>query len=244
MPRQDQLRLKLRDIRRRISGTHGPATTTADDLPTLPGVQSLAIATRYIDGGRGRFIDYVQMAVLNRIECAEKWWHVYAELSPNERAIVSFDDVCAASGVRPAELMANVVAVSMEYGHDVGELVAASMHPAIVHQAVKSAKRIGGDYAHIAVKDREMLFQHQKFVPIPKTAIVHVNATANANGLAAASAVPMGAAHAPFASTMHGLSDVRSEVHRRLLAPAAADLEPIDAVPVREPASLPPDDAG
>lgn len=181
----DSLRAKLRTVARAISGGDGPASL---DLPTVPGVQSLAIAMRYIDGGREQFIEFVQMAALNGVECVKKWWLVYADLTPGERARVSFDDVCVASGVRPSELMANVVAVAMEFSTDVGNLVAAATHPAIVHQAAKSAKRIGGVHAQIGLADRRMLLDHARFLPVPKGASVHVHANASANAAAAANA--------------------------------------------------------
>jgi hypothetical protein len=231
LPRTDEVRLKLREIHRRICGANTNGHGLPTELPTIPGVCSLSIAARFIDGGRPRFIALVQQAMLNRIACAEKWWLVYAELTANERAIVSFDDVCAASGVRPSELMANVVAVAMEFEQDVGNLVAATTHPAIVHQAAKSAKRIGGDYAHIAVKDREMLFQHHGFVPVPKAAIVSVHANASATAQAAAAAA-VDPSVPSFADTMRSLSGVREQVHRQL-GEADPALEPIDVMPSR-----------
>ena len=230
----DGVRMKLRTIRRRLSGSNPD-----EDLPTIPGLCSLSIATRFIDGGRTRFIEFMQMAVLNEIECAKKWWLVFAELTPNERVAVSLDDVCAASGVRPSELMANIVATAMEYGNDVGNLIHASMHPGIVVQAGKSAKRIGGDHAQIAQRDREMLFQHAGFIPVPGRAApttVTVNASASSNAASAAAAratpsLPM------FSSTMRGASSVRDGVQRQLTE--GESLDPIEAIPMREAVVVP-----
>ena len=221
----DRVRIKLREQGRRRAGHSGTST-----LVTLPGVQSLALATRYIDGGRARFVEFVQMAVLNGDLLAQKWWLVYADLLPAERATVSFDDVCAASGVAPKDLMALVVSTAMEYGTDVGNLVAAALHPAVVHQAAKSAKRIGGQWAEIAQRDRQMLFQHQNFIPIPKGATVHVHASANAQAAAAASAEPTVPA---FAADMEALRATRQVVQRQLTE-ADATLAPLEAAVVPE----------
>lgn len=237
LPARDELRLKLRTIRRRLSFMTGTAGEKDEDLPTIPGVCSLSIAARYIDGGRVRFVELIQQAMLNRIPCAEKWWLVFAELTANERAVVSFDDVCAASGVRPSELMANVVAVAMEFGQDVGNLVAATTHPGIVHQSAKSAQRIGGTYAGIGLKDREMLFQHQGFIPVPKTAVVTVNAHASATAQAAAAAASEPSLTA-FSDTIRGLSAVRERVQHVLQARDTA-LDPIDVTAVPEPVRVP-----
>jgi hypothetical protein len=235
LSKQDEIRMKLRDARRRIAGGNGEVPK---DLPTLPGVQSLAIATRYIDGGRVRFIEFVQMAMLNRLPNCEKWWMVYADLLPGERHTVSYDDVCAAAGVRPSELMAEVVSTGMEFGTDVGNLAAAALHPAIVHQTGKSAKRIAGEYAEIAMKDRHALLQARGFLPVPKGSTIHVHANASANAQAAAAAqadpsVPS------FADNMASLSSPRRGVQQQLVE-ANPDLDVIDAasLPARVPVPI------
>lgn len=221
LSRQDEIRLKLRNTLRHVSGHAAPK-----DLPTIPGVQSLAIATRYIDGGRVRFIEFVQMAMLNRLPACEKWWLVYAALLPGERAIVSYDDVCAAAGVRPSELMAEVVSTGMEFGTDVGNLAAAALHPAIVHQTGKSAKRIAGEYAEIAMKDRHAMLQARGFLPVPKGAQIHVhaNASASAQAAAAASADP---SVPSFADNMASLARPRQAVQQQLVD-ATPDLDLLD----------------
>jgi len=227
--KQDEIRLKLRDAVRRISGGNaaGQEKIIPTDLPTIPGVQSLSIATRYIDGGRPRFIEFLQMGMLNQLPNCCKFWMVYADLLPGERHIVSYDDVCAAAGVRPSELMAEVVSTGMEFGTDVGNLAAAALHPAIVHQTGKSAKRIAGQYAEIAMKDRHAMLQARGFLPIPKGATVHVhaNASASAQAAAAASADP---SVPSFADNMASLSRPRQVVQQQLVE-ANPDLAPLTA---------------
>ena len=201
-----------------------------DALPTIPGVQSLALATRYIDGGRVRFIEYMQLAMLNDLPHATKWWAAYADLLPGQRAMCSYDDVCAAAGVRPSELMAEIVSTAMEYNIDVGNLVAASVHPAIVHQAGKSAKRIGGEYAEIAFKDRLLMPQARQFAPVPKGTSVHVHASANAQAAAAAASDP---SVPTFADDLASLTAPRQSIQRQLTE-STYDLEPVDAVTLPE----------
>lgn len=221
--------MKLRTSPQRVANGFGPLPK---DLPTIPGVQSLAIATRYIDGGRQRFIEFLQMGMLNQLPNCVKWWAVYADLLSSERSRVSYDDVCAAAGVRPSELMAEIVSTAMEYGTDVGNLVAAALHPAIVHQAGKSAKRIGGEFAEIAMKDRHALLQARGFLPVPKGASIHVHANASANAQAAAAAqadpsVPS------FSDSMTALTAPRQAVQRQLVE-ANQELAPLDAQEIPE----------
>lgn len=182
----DRLRIKLRD-RQRKQIKDGTAPV---DLPTLPGFQSLSFATRYIDGGRDKFLEFVQLAVLEEYADAIKWWSVFADLLPYERETVSLDDVTAAAGVRPSRLMSIVVSCAMEMGRDVGNLIAAMTHPLVVAAATKSAQVITGEDKDIGFKDRQMLFQHHNFIPAPKGTTVNVNANASAKAAAAAAADP------------------------------------------------------
>lgn len=184
---QDRLRLELRSRQRAIRKVDGKAN---DDLPTLPGVNALSMATRYIDGGRDTFIELVQLAVLDNQPAAVNWYAVYRDLTAYQRSIVSYDDVCAAAGVKPSQLMAAVVSCAMDLGRDVGNMVAALTHPEVVKQLAASAKRIDGDYAEIAHKDRTAFLQAQGYMPVPKSHVINVNASASAQAAAAAAQEP------------------------------------------------------
>lgn len=217
----ERVRVRMRNLLRQKLVTVGDPNLTR--LPTLPGVSSLSIATRYLPGGRPRFVEYVQFAALNDNEIARAWLFVYDDLMPSERVIVSFDDVCAASGVKPSDLMALVVTTAMEYGIDVGNLVAAAGHPEVVAAGVESAKRIAGKGAGIGLRDREMLYQHQNFLPSGRggpVVNVHNNASANAQAAAVADADP---SVPSFAATVRALRSVTPQ-----LGPANESLDPID----------------
>lgn len=179
----DHIRVKLREKAQAFCGANGTPIT---DLPTVPGVHALSMAMRYLEGGRKRFVEYVQMAMLNGHSEAEAWIMVYADLTPAERMKCSFDDVCAACGVKPSILVGIVVSTAVEYGTDVANLIAAVAHPLIVKTAIKSAARIDGEWAEVAFKDRVLLLQAAKFAPVPKGTAVHVHANASASSMAAA----------------------------------------------------------
>ena len=184
LPLQDRIRLQLREIAYKMDGDPGRVRLTR----TLAGVQSLSFATRYLEGGRTRFLELVQLAALNNVPVACKWYAVYADLDLNGRMHCSFDDVCAAAGISPDALMACLVSTGMKQGVDVGNLVAAALHPDIVRASAESAKRIVGDYVEIAQEDRRMQFLHHQFIPVPKGTTINISA--NAKAAAAASAEP------------------------------------------------------
>lgn len=161
----------------KLARTQGDAT-----LPTIPGVQSLSLATRHLNGGRDHFIELVQLAALEDDPDAIKFLSVLATLSPYERKMCNFDEVCVAAGVRPSKLVGAVTSCAMEHGADVGNLVYAASHPKVVAAGIAAALKPEGQ------RDREMLFQHAGFIPIPKSTTVNVNASASAAAQAAAAA--------------------------------------------------------
>lgn len=223
----DRTRLALRDVQRKIRRVEGPPT----DLVTLPGVQSLSAMTRFIDGGRDRFIEILQMAVLNNEPAAVKWWSVYRELPAFERSRVSFDDVCAASDVKPKDLVVIVISTAYDYHQDVGNLIAAITSPKIVDALTRSAERIDGDYAEVAMKDRHEFLRARGFLPVPKGTSIHVHASANAQAAAAASTEP----------TVPKFSDDLSAVGQRvsLVAPTPAFLADAPPAPLPAFAAIP-----
>lgn len=189
-------------------------------------MNALAHATRFLPGGRAEFLEGVSRAMLEQLPAATNWWMVYAKLLPSHRLTVSFDDVCIAAGVRPSQLMAEVISCTMEFGQDVGQLTSAAMHPVLVHQLAKSAKRIGGEYADIAQKDRHAFLQARGFLPVPRnvSVAVHANANASAQSTAQSAAVAASAADPSvpsFAATMEALRGVRGSVQKQIEARAA-----------------------
>lgn len=205
-------------------------------ISTLPGYDSISLATRYMEGGRDQFVLLVQRAMLNNEPLACKWWTGYADLPPYTRQHVSFDDICAATGVEPSALCAVIVSTAMRFGRDVANMVAALTHPKVVAAQATSAERINGDYAEISYRDRLSFLQAMGFAPIPKGgAVINVHASANAQAAAAASSEPTVPS---FADDLAQLSTPR----RALPSPDSA-LAPIDvtAQPVREavPATFP-----
>lgn len=171
----------------------------------------VAQALRFVPGGRDTFTGLVHRAMLNGDPDAKSWWSVYADLPLQHQARIDFDDVCGVAGVQPDRIMGVVVSTAMRVGNDVGDLVAATMHPSIVHRTTKSAMRIGGEHAGIAQKDREMLFQHHRFIPVPRGVTITAHASAQAAAAAANQpSVPT------FAESLDGASAAQTELHRRL----------------------------
>jgi hypothetical protein len=159
---------------------------TRGKLATLPGVHVLSRTLRYVDGGRKTFLEFVQLAVHENVPAAQEFMTVFMELNPYERSKVSLDDVCAAAGVQPSDLMGQIVSVAVEYGRDMGNFVAAAMHPKVVSKHIESALDINGLNPEISLKDRMAFLQAQNFLPAPKSSLAQINVNASANSQAAA----------------------------------------------------------
>lgn len=223
----EKVRLKLRDRMRAQMGSKAPM-----HLPSLPGVDALAIATRYIDGGRDTFIEYVQMAVLENHPAATAWYFVYADLTAHERKYVKFGDLCIAAGVKPSTLMAEVVSTVMDRGADAGNLIAAAMHPEVIATLAKSGKLIDGNNPEIYLRDRHAFLQGRGFLPVPKGNTLSVHLSANAAAAAAAQNEPTVPS---FSANMRRLSGGRTAAAAAALPDADPALDLVQPAPARVP---------
>lgn len=219
MSKADRARMALREKREGSTKFNPPS-----DLPSMPGVNALSFTVRYLPGGRKRFLEFVKLAASNGDPAATAWWMVYADLTPTHRSRCSFDDVCAASGVKPSALLAGVVGHGMEAMTDMGNLVAAAFHPEVIAAMGKSALNLESE---TGADDRRLFLQGRGFLPTPKGASIHLHANASANAQAAAvnaadPSVPK------FSRDIASLSGARQEVQRQI-AESAPPLDVIDA---------------
>ena len=199
-------------------------------LPTIPGVQSLSLATRHLNGGRDHFIELVQFAALEGSEDARVFLEVLGSLLPSERTRANYDEVCCAAGIRPSKLVGAVTSAAMEHGADVGNMVYAASHPKVVAAGIAAALKTDG------TRDREMLFQHQGFIPIPKSTTISVHASANAQAAAASQSQAAGGGLPSFADDIAAVGAGKI-VDRPALGPAG-EPETFEAEITRESAPV------
>jgi hypothetical protein len=196
---------------------------------TLPGEGSLALATRYVPGGRDGVLQYVRTASADGDPDATTWLHVWDDLKPWEQNQATFDDICAGAGVSPVKFLKIVVGIAFTLHCDLANMVAAIAHPKIVETAIESAQMPG----ELGFEDRRLLLQHHGFAPVPKAAVINITASASAQAAAAAAtdtSVPS------FAADVEEIEAPRAAVQRQLEAPAVetssvleADDDPADS---------------
>lgn len=204
--------LTLQQARMRTALARGETSSLS------PHEHVLANVIRFVPGGRNTVIGLVQRAMRNNDPDATAWWNVYCDLLPTDQRHVDLDVVCEAAGIAPDRLMAVVVSTAMRAGADAAELVAATTLPTLIHQTAKSAKRIGGEYASIAQKDREFLLQHHKFIPTPKSGGIFVNANANAQAQAAAASAQSQPSVPTFSESLTGAVDAQRAIQGELVS--------------------------
>ena len=180
----------------------------------------LARMIRFLPGGRETFIGLLRRAARNGDRDAVSWCLVYDELKPHLQKKVDLDDLSEASGVQPDALLGIVVSTGVRMGTDVSVLVAQSYAPQVVDALGRSALRTTGEDAKIAQRDREMLLQHTKFLPLPHGAAVHVHANANAQAAAAAAAQP---SVPTFAESLEGATQAHRDIQRQIASDHPVD---------------------
>jgi len=201
----DRLRAKLIAHRERFTGKR--------TLPTIEGIQALSMAIRYLDGGRPRFLELVQNAVMHDQPAATQWWYVFADLTLMERTRVNFDDVCVGAGVKPTALMLEILSTEMEFGREVADVVRVAALPKVMGVFVKSALKEGDE---IGERDRTRYLQSMNMIPTPRGTTIHVAANAQAAASAAMEpSVPS------FAEDMKALTSARPR-------PQVIDVDPTE----------------
>lgn len=187
-------------------------------LQTVKGIQPLSEATKYI--GRQKFLESVYLAALNKDATAVAFWKAWEDLTEYEQRHMPFDEVALIAGVHAHELMSAAVSAAMVLGARASEMVYASMQPKVVRQMMKSATRIGGKHAQVAMLDRHKALQHgmAPFLPAPHGQTINVNASSKADAKAAAAAKASNDPSVPdFLDDMDDLDAPKQVVQRRLL---------------------------
>ena len=137
----------------------------------------IASICKRLVGGKGTFMDLARFAPEIEPGCApviEEWKRLSAS-----KQTINLDLICKVKGIDPFHFLAVVAEAAIKYRDNASVIIAAMSMPQVVERSVKTALTKDG------VKDREMLFRHAHFVPVPSGA-TFVNTFAakvqNANG--------------------------------------------------------------
>jgi hypothetical protein len=200
------------------------ARATKLGLPTLPGSGSITMATRYIEGGRETVLGYIRLAAMNGNDSAMTWWHAYEDLSQYDQLHVSYDDICAATGVQPKAILMAMAGAGFDANCDIANLLSAHLHPSVVVASAKQAVKPNG------IEDRKLLFQHSGFIPVPKGTQITINNSSHAQANAAAAAQATSLSNPSVPSFLQDVDDLGMatkavqgeiiEAHQKALPPA------------------------
>ena len=84
-------------------------------------------------------------------------------LNKRQQDAVPFEAYCVAAGVSTKTMFGIISEEVMEQSSKARELLVGASRQVVIEAAVKSASMVSG------TKDREMLFKHDKFLPLPKS---------------------------------------------------------------------------
>ena len=130
--------------------------------------------TNAIAGGRETFMSLARLAP--QIEPAlagfiEEW----DRLRPHAKKCVDLDQMCIQKEIDPAHLISVAAEAAVRFRDNACLIIAALNLPSIVERSIKSALAPAG------WRDRKMLFEHARFVPVQQGARIAIKNEANAS---------------------------------------------------------------
>ncbi len=138
-------------------------------LDKLPFDIPLNMVLRGVGGFEGA-LEYIGLLAHND-EKYMRLMYLISNASVSDRKVLKAGDWLKAADIDPSDFVGDIARIAYKMNADAGAFIAAVAHPQIVSAAVKSARKVKG-----GVKDREMLFKAVGFLPVPKSANIHLHA--------------------------------------------------------------------
>ena len=130
---------------------------------------TIAQLAKMIPGGRRAIAEYARLAAETNPDI-ERMIKIWAHGRAKHGTGASLEKACYDANLSVRDLFTSITAMMYELNVEgIGNMIAAIGHPEIVRTSVKEAKRSRG------VRDREMLFKHAGFLPMPKGSTINLN---------------------------------------------------------------------
>ena len=128
---------------------------------------TLASITKYFIGGKVAFMQLAEQAAKFSPQ-TQAFVEVWQQCSGKHRKELNLDAICAVKGLDPFRIFGSMAEAAMRSGYQLGAILAALSHPAVVAKSIQVALTTDG------VKDREMQLKHANFLPLPKGSQISV----------------------------------------------------------------------
>jgi len=157
---------KLQDFK--SLGHHKPNGEKITSPVTLR--KTLELAASKIEGGRWAFVEYVRMAEDSTPEVKPflALWDSQTQYMHEKQTL---DQYCNLSGVKAELLVSSAAAAAYRYNADVSDLMAMTAMPSVLEKGIESAK----GFSKNSHKDREMIYKHANFLPVPSGSVVNIS---------------------------------------------------------------------
>lgn len=153
------------------------STASGTRRPSTPRSSPLAVIFSNLPGGWRGYLNYVRSAAAEEDEDMQKILDTHRKLPLRKAAIITPEELCDLSGIRPSELLGAVC--SQVWAQKSGEsaITAALHHPEVIRKTAQAARSLkyGG-------RDRELFFRVSGSLPDRKGASVIINNNPQAIG--------------------------------------------------------------
>lgn len=130
--------------------------------------------TNALTGGRESFVSMARLATQIEPKLApfiEEW----DRLKPHAQKCIDLDQLCLQKEIDPAHLISVSAEAAVRFRDNASLMIAALSMPAIVERSIKTALTPTG------FRDRKMLFEHARFVPVSQGTRIAIKNEANAS---------------------------------------------------------------
>lgn len=159
--------------------------------------KTLELAASKIEGGRWSFVEYVRMGADSSPEVSKfiDLWDSQTQYAQEKKTLDEFANL---AGVRAESLVSAAASAAYRYNADISDMMAMTAMPSVVKAGIKSAK----GFSKTSHKDREMLYKHASFIPVPSGSVINIS---NSNAAVAQANSQSGLA--PFSDSVNSLSE-------------------------------------
>ena len=147
--------------------------------PPLPFSAGLAYVCKFLDGGKDQLVELAALSQHPGVLKVVELWHA---AEAYDRKKMPFEYFVEAAEMQPADFLAEVVRSAFTSNMDVAHIMAMIAHPRIIAKTVELAQLPAGH------RERDMLFRHSGFLPVPQGARTQINVTAQAKAESKAAA--------------------------------------------------------
>lgn len=137
----------------------------------LPFEATLAYVFRG-SGGKLTAINAARLLTSTNVKF-ERFIHAWDSASETDKNSLTLESLCSAADITADEFLGSVVPALWRRNTDLGRVISAASHPAVVDATIRSALTSGS----FGIGDRRILLEHEGFIPTKQGMSINVDAS-------------------------------------------------------------------